>query len=163
MTTTIASDLTSIDITSGIFDNSNTAVTLTVTHNCTTTYEVIDLWAQEYGGTNSIFPLTPSDLGLTDDTFPDGVYYLLLTVTDGTLNVVTDAKCILVDNTLTCDMTDTFNTLNSDPNQIIKALSYHALKVADASCTSCSCTDWCLLYSAATEIDCANDSPCGCN
>jgi len=163
MTTTVASDCTSIDITSDLFLDDNIALTLTVTHACTTTYEVIDLL--DLGiGLSDTYTLDSEALGLeAGDPLPDGVYYLLITQTDDESNIVTESKCVLVDCDLTCSMTDVFNELNSDPDNIIKALSYHALKIADASCTSCSCTDWCTLYNAATVTDCEDDAPCGCN
>lgn len=163
MTTTVSTDCTEIAVQSDLFHDDNITLTLTVTYNCTTTYTEIDLLGAGIG-TGDTYTLDSEALGLTaDDALSDGVYYLFITQTDENSNIITESKCVLVDCSLTCSMTDVFNELNEDPENIIKALSYHALKVADASCTSCSCTDWCTLYSAATETDCEDDAPCGCN
>lgn len=163
MTTTVASDCTEITIESDLFHDDNTALTLTVTHACTTEYTAIDLLDAGIG-TGDTYTLDSEALGLTaDEALADGVYYLLITQTDVSSNIITESKCVLVDCELTCNMTEVFTELNDDPENIVKALSYHALKIADDSCTSCSCTDWCTLYNTATETDCEDDAPCGCN
>lgn len=165
MTTTVSADCTEIAITSDLFQNDNTALTLIVTKSCGTALDPIDL-LDEGIGTGDTYTLTADSLGEDSTTPPisgDGVYHLLLTQTDGDGNLVTESKCVLLDCLLTCDMQEVFNSLNSDPEYIIRALSYHALKVANDSCTSCSCTDWCTLYSTATDTDCDDDSNCGCN
>lgn len=164
MTTTVDTECTYINIESDLFHDDNTILTLTVTHNCTTTYDEIDLLDAGIG-TGDAYDLNRESLGLDDPegVLPDGVYYLLITQTDDDSNVVTESKCVLVDCSLTCNMTEVFTDLNGDPENIIKALSYHALKIADSSCSNCSCTDWCTLYNTATETECEDDAPCGCN
>lgn len=163
MTTTVASDCASIAIESDLFHSNNIATTLSVTYACTTTYDEIDLIDAGIG-TGDTYTLDSEALGLTADAaLADGIYYLLITQTDEDSNIITESKCVLVDCDLTCSMTEVFNDLNTSSDNIIRALSYHALKVADASCTSCSCTDWCTLYTTATTTDCEDDAPCGCN
>jgi hypothetical protein len=162
MTTTVSSDFTSIDILSDLFLDVNTISTLTVTYNCTTTYDAIDL-LDEGIGTGDTYTLTPAALGLDVDKFPDGIYYFLIAQTDDSANSLTESKCVLVDQDLTCDMMDVFTDLNDSTDNIVKALAYHALKIADASCPSCSCSDWCTLYNTATSTDCEDDAPCGCS
>lgn len=157
MTININGDYDQITITTDLISDANTSTTISVTYNCTTTYDDIDIT-----GEDGEYNLVPDDLGLTDD-FPDGIYYILVTQVDGDSNIVTESQCFLVDQDFSCGMTDTLVALNSDPEQIVKALAFHALKIANDSCTSCSCADWCTLYNTATSTDCEDDAPCGCS
>lgn len=161
MTTEIQENCAGIVATSEILNPSNQTQTITVTHNCSTTYDALDYDDLEAEGDS--FLINPEALGLDSESLADGVYHILVEITDEDGNIASESKCVLVDCSLSCDMIDTFTALNTDPENIVKALSYHALKIADSSCEACSCTDMCTLYNAATETDCEDNAPCGCN
>lgn len=151
-------DNTELLITSAYADPSNESVTLTVTLNCTTAYEAIEIPVGD-----ASYTLVPEDLVDDATEFTDGIYTIRIVTVDTDSNVQTENKCILIDPSLNCDMLDVYTDLESDSEQVVKALSYHAL-VAIQDCDTCSCSSWCTLYNTVTDETCIEDaSPCGCS
>lgn len=143
-------------ITSDYQDPANQSVTLTVTANCTTTYDAIEVSVDD-----ASYTLTPDSLSLTD--FVVGVYTIQLVTIQEDGTSITELKCILIDCDLNCTMLDTFLDLTDNEENLVKALSYHALS-AIADCDTCTCSDWCTLYNTATNQTCVtNAEPCGCS
>lgn len=156
MTATINEDCSEILIDSDYLDPLNQSVTLTVTLNCTTTYDDIDIDVAE---TDYTLDATSLDL----EELATGIYTLTLVVVQESGDIVTEVKCVLLNCDLNCDMIDVYTALDSNEENVIKALSYHAL-VAIADCNSCSCSDWCTLYNTVIEEPCTEDAqPCGCS
>lgn len=157
MTITIAEDCASINIVSPNFAEDNQSATLTVTLNCTTTYDDIDIT-----DSSDDYNLDPEALDIDELTLADGIYTLTLVTVDAEGNSTTEQKCVFVNCSTTCDMVDTALDLSTEEN-MIKAISFHALTLA-ADCVDCSCTNLCTLYSTVTDETCVtNDSPCGCS
>lgn len=157
MTLTLT-DNTELLIVSDYVDPANTSVTLVVTLNCTTEYDAIEIPVGD-----ADYNLLPDALIADATEFTDGIYTIRITTVDTNGDTFTENKCILIDPSLECDMLDVYTDLESDPEQIVKSLSYHAL-VAIADCDSCSCSNWCTLYNTVTEETCIEDAqPCGCS
>lgn len=157
MTLTLT-DNTSLLIQSDYQDALNQSVTLSVTLNCTTTYTDISI---PPGDTD--YTLLPETLATGSTEFTDGVYTIKITTVQENSDIVVENKCILIDPSLECDMMDILTDLTGDTENIVKALSYHALSYIP-NCDTCSCSKWCLLYNTVTETPCdATTLPCGCN
>lgn len=157
MTLTLT-DNTELLIVSDYQDPSNQSVTLVVTLNCTTEYDEIEIAVGD-----ADYTLVPEDLVEDATEFEDGIYTIQVTTVASNGDVSVENKCILIDPDLNCDMLDVYTDLESDTEQIIKALSYHAL-IAIEDCDSCSCANWCTLYNTVTDETCVEDaSPCGCS
>lgn len=156
LTLTLSDDCTELVIESEYQADDNQSVTLTVTLNCTTTYDDIDIDVED-----ADYTLDADSLEL--DELEDGVYTIKVVTVDVNGEVYTEIQCILIDCGLDCDMLDVYQDITDEDN-IVKALSYHALKAMEA-CAPCTCADWCTLYNVATGIDdCVeNDSSCGCS
>lgn len=157
MTLTLT-DNTELLIVSEYATGSNQSVTLTVTLNCTTEYDALEIPVGDED-----YTLVPEDLVADATEFEDGIYTIRVVTVQEDGDIVTENRCILIDPSLNCDMLTTYTDLESDQEQIVKALSYHAL-VAIQECDTCSCSSWCTLYNTVTDETCVEDaSPCGCS
>lgn len=158
MTLTLNEDCTEVLIASDYQSGDNQTVTLTVTANCGTAYTDIDIDVNEVD-----YTLLPGALVDAAESFVTGVYTIQLVTVQQDGSTVTELKCLLIDCVLNCTMLETFLDLEGNDENMIKALSYHAL-TAIADCDTCSCSDWCTLYNTATDQACVEDAqPCGCS
>lgn len=158
MTLSINEGCTAVTINSDYFAEDNTSVSLSVTFNCTEEYIV----AAEDDVTEIV--VDPEALGLEDEVLTDGVYYFELTIIQEDSTTVVESGCIFVNCSTTCLMLDTFKAMaEGDEDATIRALSFYALDKANG-CTSCACSDLCLLYNATQLDNCTtNVTTCGCS
>lgn len=159
MTLVVSETCEDITVTSDNFDETNLSVSLKVTINCDEEYII----TAEPEDTEII--VNPESLELLDlETLNDGVYYLELTITQADSTVVTESACRFINCETTCLMLDTFKEMaEGDEDATIRALAFYALDKANG-CTSCACSDLCILYKA-TELDncSSNVNTCGCS
>lgn len=158
MTITINEDCTGVTIDSTYFDVDNVSVTLTVTYNCDEEY-IINVDSDE-----TEVLVDQEALGLEGDTLDDGVYYFELTIVQEDSTTVVESGCRFINCSATCLMLDTFKAMaEGDEDATIRALSFYALDKANG-CTSCACSDLCLLYNATQLDNCTtNVTNCGCS
>lgn len=158
MTAVIHATCDNIVVDSDYLDPDNLSVSLSVTINCDTEYII----TADVSDTD--ITVDPTALGIDQDALSDGVYYLVLTVTQSDSTVVTESLCTVVNCSMTCGMLDTFTALSAgDTDSAIAAMSYYALVTANG-CTSCACSDLCTLYEATQLIECdSNVTTCGCS
>lgn len=155
MTITINEDCTGVLINSDYFDPTNQSMTLAITQNCDAEYEVdVDVELGEY-------TVTPEDVDTTEFV-PDGVYRFVLTTVQEDGTTVEESKCIFVNCTSACLMTEAFLNVGNDIDCTIKAMAYHAL-VAAADCPGCTCQDLCTLYNATGLNGTTDATSCGCS
>ena len=159
MTITINEDCVSTTIVSENFDPTNLSVVLTVTINCDEEYIINAEAADEE------IIVSPATLGLDNlEVLDDGVYYFELAITQEDGTVITESGCRFINCTTTCLMLDSFKDMAAgDEEATIRALSFYALDKANG-CTSCACSDLCLLYNATQLDNCTtNVTTCGCS
>jgi len=158
MTATIHNECLNIVVDSDYLDPANISVTLNVTINCDTEYIITA------DPSDTDITIDPDSLGLDLEALADGVYYLVLTVTQSDSTVVTETLCTLVNCTLTCQMLDSFTAASGgDEEAGIRALAYYGLITA-VGCTSCACSDLCTLYNGTQLNECdTNVNTCGCS
>lgn len=158
MTLTIANDCSTATITSTYLDSQNQSVVVNMTLNCKTEYSA------EIDVDDTTIIVTPEDFGIDNEKFVDSVYYFKVVVTQEDGTKVEEGLCTFINCSSNCDMLTTFKeVVGGNKNSIIKALSYHALILAQ-SCGSCACEDLCTLYNATTLDNCdTHDSGCGCS
>lgn len=160
MTVTVSETCQDITVTSDNFDGSNLSVVLTVTINCDEEYII----NAEAADTEII--ISRETLGLDDEDLPldDGVYYMELAITQDDSTEVVESACRYVNCETTCLMLDTFKDMaEGDEEATVRALSFYALNLSNG-CTSCACSDLCVLYNATQLDDCTtNATTCGCS
>ena len=153
MTYTINDDCSVINLNSDYLTATNQTVNLHWIKNCTGAASKISISVLA-----SSIQLSPSDLEETT-TFSDGVYYFKLEIVQEDGSMIEESLCRFVNCTSSCLMIPTYK--ETDLISVVKQLAFEAL-LASNNCTSCSCSDLCLLYNNTGLTDIDNDD-CGCN
>lgn len=161
MTLTIGTNCSEFNITSTYLSTNNQSVTLNVTMNCETEWEL----PVEVEVTTIV--VSPEDLEMLN-VISDGVYNIKLTIIQQDGTQIIESVCKFVNCVSNCLMLDSFlAAANGDEAAILRVLAYHAL-VASDGCTSCACADLCELYKLSQLEDCVTTttvdvSGCGCS
>ena len=153
MTYTINSDCSIISLDSDYLSPSNQSVNLFWDKNCSGTVGKISV-----NTVASLIQVDPADLG-EGATFSDGVYYFKISVIQEDGSIVEESLCKFVNCNSSCLMLPVYKL--TDSTSLLKQLAFEALLAAN-SCSTCSCSDFCTLYTA-TGLTTIDNDDCGCN
>lgn len=166
MTYTIASDCSSIDVTSDLITayiaalpSPDHTLQLKLSVDCETDY-TIDLDDNNLDVGNNKYVITPSDVGNTT-TISDNIIKATLTKTVTSSGAKTkEYSCIFVNCSTECEVLE---ATAADPNSKV-GLFYWILKDYSGNCTKCKCEDACKIWGYLQYLlDNPEEDDCGCS
>lgn len=150
-----------------IINDDCTIITLQSTNLISTNQTVNLFWNKDCSAVTSkisisvlasMIQLAPEDLNSTE-TFTDGVYYFKISIVQEDGTTIEESLCRFINCASSCLMLPVYKL--TDIASIQKQLAFEAL-IASNNCTSCSCSDLCMLYNNTGLTTITNDN-CGCN